>query len=202
MIPTLPTLREVSAVCLRFHPASSYSSSVRARSPAVSARRSALAAASSSCPFSMSCSGSRSTSPQVSGLMTVVATSSVVARRASGGLVNLRLGMVLQIAAAAGGYFGGSYARRVPEHLLQLMFSVVTGTIAAIMLSRLDQRNVILDRSVEPNRFGGCFFEGESRSGDRLPHEASARRPCRLARCGQHLGTASDSAAASCRFRR
>jgi uncharacterized membrane protein YfcA len=97
------------------------------------------------------------------GLMTVVATSSVVANRASGGLVNLRLGMVLQIAAAAGGYFGGSHARRVPEHLLQLVFSVVTGTIAAIMVSRLDQRNVILDRSVEPNRFGGCFFEGESR---------------------------------------
>jgi uncharacterized protein len=97
------------------------------------------------------------------GLMTVVATSSVVANRASAGLVNLRLGMILQIAAAAGGYFGGSYARRVPEHLLQLMFSVVTGTIAAIMLSRLDQRNVILDRSVEPDRFGGRFFEGESR---------------------------------------
>ena len=96
------------------------------------------------------------------GLMTVIATSSVVARGASNGIVNLRLGMVLQIAAAAGGYFGGSVARHIPERALQAMFSVVTGTIAAIMLSRLERRNVILDRSVEPGRFGGRYFEEES----------------------------------------
>jgi uncharacterized membrane protein YfcA len=97
------------------------------------------------------------------GLMTVIATSSVVGREASTGIVNLRLGMVLQIAAAAGGYFGGSYVRRLPEHLLQVMFSAVTGAIAVIMLSRLERRNVILDRSVEPGRFGGRYFEEESR---------------------------------------
>jgi uncharacterized membrane protein YfcA len=96
------------------------------------------------------------------GLMTVVSTSSVVARRAAPAIVNLRLGMFLQIAAAAGGYFGGSYARRIPEHLLQLTFSLVTGAIAAIMLSRLERRNVILDTTVEPNRCGGRFFEEES----------------------------------------
>jgi hypothetical protein len=96
------------------------------------------------------------------GLMTVVATSSVVARGAGTGIVNLRLGMVLQIAAAAGGYFGGSYARQIPEHVLQATFSVVTGGIAAIMLSRLERRNVILDGSAEPGRFGGRYFEVES----------------------------------------
>ena len=96
------------------------------------------------------------------GLMTVVATSSVIARQAAPGLVNLRLGMLLQIAAAAGGYFGGSHARRIPEHLLQLTFSLVTGAIAAIMLSRLERRNVILDPTIEPNRCGGRFFEEES----------------------------------------
>ena len=97
------------------------------------------------------------------GLMTVVATSSVVARGTSrSGVVNIRLGMALQIAAAAGGYFGGTFARRIPEHLLQLIFSGVTGAIAAIMLSRLERRNVILDRSIDPGPFGGRFFEEES----------------------------------------
>jgi uncharacterized membrane protein YfcA len=97
------------------------------------------------------------------GLMTVVATSSVVARGTiQHGTVNLRLGMVLQIAAAAGGYFGGTYARRIPEHLMQAMFSAVTAVIAAIMLTRLEKRNVILDQSVDPGRFGGRYFEEES----------------------------------------
>ena len=96
-------------------------------------------------------------------LMTVVATSSVVARGAGrSGMVNLRLGMVLQIAAAAGGYFGGAYARRIPDHVLQVMFAVVTAAIAAIMLSRLERRNVILDTTTDPGRFGGRFYEEES----------------------------------------
>jgi uncharacterized protein len=97
------------------------------------------------------------------GLMTVVATSSVVARGTTQrGMINLRLGMVLQIAAAAGGYFGGSIARRIPEHQLQLMFAAVTGAIASIMLSRLDKRNVSRDLSIDPGRFGGRYYEEES----------------------------------------
>jgi uncharacterized membrane protein YfcA len=97
------------------------------------------------------------------GLATVVATSSVVARgTAQRGVVNLRLGMVLQIAAAAGGYFGGSVARRVPEHVLQITFAAVTAVIAALMLSRLEKRNVILDTSIDPGRFGGRYYEEES----------------------------------------
>jgi uncharacterized protein len=97
------------------------------------------------------------------GLMTVVATSSVVARGTSGsGVANLRLGMLLQIGAAAGGYFGGTLARRIPEHALQVMFAVVTALIAAIMLSRLERRNVILDTSIDPGRLGGRYYEEES----------------------------------------
>ena len=97
------------------------------------------------------------------GLMTVIATSSVVARGTDrSGVVNLRLGMVLQIAAAAGGYFGGRYARRIPEHVLQVMFAGVTAAIAAIMLSRLERRNVILDTSIDPGPFGGRYYESES----------------------------------------
>jgi uncharacterized protein len=96
-------------------------------------------------------------------LMTVVATSSVVARGTSGsGMVNLRLGMALQVAAAAGGYFGGAYTRRIPEHALQIMFSAVTATIAAMILSRLERRNVIFDRTAPPGIFGGHYYDDES----------------------------------------
>lgn len=97
------------------------------------------------------------------GLTTVVATSSVVARGTTqSGVVNLRLGMVLQIAAAAGGYFGGTAARRIPEHALQVTFSAVTAVIAALMLSRLEKRNVILNTSADPGRFGGRYYDEES----------------------------------------
>jgi uncharacterized membrane protein YfcA len=92
-------------------------------------------------------------------LMTVIATSSVVARgNRRTGMINLRLGVVLQIAAAVGGYAGGSYARLVPEHALQIMFASVTAAIAAIMLSRLERRNVILDPTVDPGTFGGRYY--------------------------------------------
>lgn len=97
------------------------------------------------------------------GLTTVIATSSVVARNTgASGVVNLRLGMVLQIAAAAGGYFAGAAVQRIPERALQITFSAVTAGIAAIMLSRLEKRNVIPDGAVEPGTFGGRFYEEES----------------------------------------
>ena len=97
------------------------------------------------------------------GLMTVIATSSVVSARGAGRrLANLRLGMVLQIASSAGGLVGGIYVARLPHRALYIMFAAVTAAIAVIMVSRLDRRNVILDRSVDPGPFGGRFFEDES----------------------------------------
>jgi uncharacterized protein len=97
------------------------------------------------------------------GLMTVIATSSVVAAGTSGkGVVNLRLGMVLQIAAAAGGLAGGYTVERLPLPVLYATFSIVTAVIAVIMLSRLDRRNVILDDTLDVGRFGGRFYEAES----------------------------------------
>jgi hypothetical protein len=100
------------------------------------------------------------------GLMTVIATSSVVSAGSSGkGLVNLRLGMVLQIAAAGGGLVGGVTVERLPRPVLYALFSVVTAGIAAIMLSRLERRNVILDESIDVGRFGGRFYEEESGRG-------------------------------------
>ena len=98
------------------------------------------------------------------GLMSVIATSSVVSAATAGRRpVNLRLGMVLQIASTAGGLTGGVYVAHVPHRVLYAIFAAVTATIAGIMVSRLDRRNVILDAAVDPGSFGGRFFDEESR---------------------------------------
>lgn len=96
------------------------------------------------------------------GLMTVIATSSVVSAAGGRRPVNLRLGMLLQIASSAGGLVGGVYVARMPPRALYILFALVTAGIAAITLARLDRRNVILDRAADPGRFGGRFFEEES----------------------------------------
>ena len=97
------------------------------------------------------------------GLMTVIATSGIVSAEGNGRRpANLKLGMLLQIASSAGGLIGGVYVARFPHRALYVMFAVVTAAIAVIMVTRLDRRNVILDRTVDPGPFGGRFFEEES----------------------------------------
>jgi uncharacterized membrane protein YfcA len=95
-------------------------------------------------------------------LMTVIATSSAVSARTAGRqLINLRLGMVLEVASAAGGVMAGITLRFLPERVLFLGFALITAAISAIMLTRLDRRNV-LDGSVEPGVLGGRYYEAES----------------------------------------
>ena len=97
------------------------------------------------------------------GLMTVIATSSVVSAGSAGRrLVNLRLGMLLQVAASASALIAALLVVRLPQTILYLMFSAVTAFIALLMLSRLERRNVILDSSVEPGTLGGRFYDEES----------------------------------------
>jgi len=97
------------------------------------------------------------------GLMTVIATSSVVSAGSAGRrLVNLRLGMLLQVAASASALIAALLVVRLPQTILYLMFSAVTAFIALLMLSRLERRNVILDASVEPGTLGGRFYDEES----------------------------------------
>jgi hypothetical protein len=96
-------------------------------------------------------------------IMTVIATSSVVAAgSASRPLVNMRLAMLLLIAASAGGLVGGITVIRLPESALSAVFAIVTGGIAVLMLSRLDRRNVILDTAVEPGWLGARVHDNES----------------------------------------
>jgi uncharacterized protein len=95
-------------------------------------------------------------------LMAVIATSSAVSARTAGRhLINLRLGMLLEVASAAGGLAAGVTLQYFPERLLYGLFSFVAMAIAAIMLTRLDRRNV-LDASEDPGRLGGRYFDEES----------------------------------------
>jgi hypothetical protein len=96
-------------------------------------------------------------------LATVIATSSSVsAGRTGKQLINMRLGMVLEVATAAGSLLGGVTAQVLPQTTLQLMFGVMAAVVAVIMLSRLGRRNVLLDPSIDPGMLGGRFHDAES----------------------------------------
>jgi uncharacterized protein len=95
-------------------------------------------------------------------LTTVIATSSSVsAARTGKQLINMRLGMVLEVATAAGSLLGGVTAQMLAQTTIQKLFSGATAVVAVIMLSRLQRRNV-LDASVDPGLLGGRFHEDES----------------------------------------
>ena len=96
-------------------------------------------------------------------LMTVIATSSAVASaRAGQHLMNLRFGMLLEVATAAGSLLGGITAQFVSETTLQRTFGVVAVLVAIVMLTRINRRNVITDPDIDPGRFGGRFYDADS----------------------------------------
>jgi uncharacterized membrane protein YfcA len=98
-------------------------------------------------------------------LTTVIATSSAVsAGRAGKQLINMRLGMLLEVATAAGSLFGGVTAQFLAQSTLQRLFGLVAMIVAIIMLTRLKRRNVMLDPSSDPGVLGGRFYDEESRS--------------------------------------
>jgi len=96
-------------------------------------------------------------------LTTVIATSSTVsAARAGKHLINMKLGMLLEVATAACSFLGGVTAQFLSQSVLQKMFGVVAMCVALIMLTRLKRRNVILDPNADPGRLGGRYYEQES----------------------------------------
>jgi uncharacterized protein len=96
-------------------------------------------------------------------LTTVIATSSTVsAARAGKQLINMKLGMLLEVATAAGSFLGGVTAQFVSQSALQKLFGFVAMIVALIMLSRLRRRNVILDPAADPGVLGGRYHEDES----------------------------------------
>jgi hypothetical protein len=98
-------------------------------------------------------------------LTTVIATSSAVAAgRAGQQLMNLRLGMLLEVATAAGSLLGGITAQLVSESALQRLFGIVAIFVSAVMVSRINRRNVILDATVDVGRLGGRYHDPETGS--------------------------------------
>jgi uncharacterized membrane protein YfcA len=96
-------------------------------------------------------------------LTTVIATSSTVsAGRAGKHLINMKLGMLLEVATAAGSFLGSVTAQFISQSVLQKLFGFVAVIVALIMLSRLRRRNVILDPAADPGVLGGRYHEDES----------------------------------------
>jgi uncharacterized membrane protein YfcA len=96
-------------------------------------------------------------------LTTVIATSSVVsAGRAGKQLINIRFGMLLEVATAGGGLLGGVTAQFLAQSTLQQLFGVVAAITGITMLGRLQRRNVMPDSSADPGWLGGRFYEAES----------------------------------------
>jgi len=98
-------------------------------------------------------------------LTTVIATSSSVsAARAGTQLINLRLGMVLEVATVAGSLLGGFTAALLSEPTLQRLFGAVTVFAGVAVFGRLNRRSVVLDASADPGPLGGRYYEEESRA--------------------------------------
>ena len=96
-------------------------------------------------------------------LTTVIATSSSVsAARSREHVINLRLGMLLEVATAGGSLLGGITAQLIDPAHLQKLFGVTMAAIAATIMTRLNRRNVILDSSVDTGVLGGRYVEEES----------------------------------------
>jgi uncharacterized protein len=94
-------------------------------------------------------------------LMTVIATSSAVSAGTAGrNLINLRLGMLLEVASAAGGLTAGVTFQHLSERTLFISFATVTALIALLMVTRIDRRNV-LDASIDSGLLGGRYFDDE-----------------------------------------
>lgn len=96
-------------------------------------------------------------------LTTVIGTSSTVsAGRTGSHLINYRLGMVLEVATAAGSLLGGITAQYMSPHVLEQIFALVTVGVGLTTLSRLNRRNIVLGDDFNCGTLGGRYVEHES----------------------------------------
>ena len=95
----------------------------------------------------------------ISVMATAVASASVNLDR---GLVNVRLGLLLEVATASGALLGGLVAGHLTQRQLFLTFAATMSTMGLVMALRSRRRNVIADLSVEPGVLGGRLKEGEA----------------------------------------
>ena len=93
-------------------------------------------------------------------LMTLIGTSSAVSASTTGRhLINLRLGMLLEVASAAAACRGSDISTLERSHALSRLRGR-TACIAVLMLTRLDKRN-LLDPTLDPVRSWALLRRGE-----------------------------------------
>ena len=96
-------------------------------------------------------------------LVSVIATASASSTvNLDRGLVNMRLGMVLEVATSIGGLAGGFTAALLSQRQLFVLFGVTLAVMGLVMALRSGRRNVIADTGVDPGRLGGRILEGQT----------------------------------------
>jgi uncharacterized membrane protein YfcA len=95
-------------------------------------------------------------------LITIIATSSAAsAAKGRLQLVNLRLGMVLEVFTTSGGVLGLWLFGKTDSHTVRMAFAATLLGIALIVLSRIDKRNV-LEPGADIGALGGRFHDKET----------------------------------------
>ena len=96
-------------------------------------------------------------------LVTIIATSSVTATNpGQRQLTNLKLGMLLEAFSAPAALLAAYWATSISEPTLRRVFAAAAIGIAAVMYTRLNKRNVVIDPAFDTGPLGGRFFEAES----------------------------------------
>jgi uncharacterized membrane protein YfcA len=95
-------------------------------------------------------------------LLAVIATSSMVTAGSTGRrVINVRLGMVLEIATTLGGLAGGLTALTLSHRALSTLFGIVATLIAVVMLRQRNELVTVLDETADPGWLGGRFYSYE-----------------------------------------
>lgn len=93
-------------------------------------------------------------------LVSVIATASASSTvNLNRGLVNMRLGLVLEVATSIGGLAGGVIAALMSQGQLFVVFGGTLVGMGLLVLARAGRRNVIADSEAEPGLLGGRLQE-------------------------------------------
>jgi uncharacterized protein len=95
----------------------------------------------------------------ISVMATAVASASVNLDR---GLVNMRLGLLLEVATASGALLGGLITAHLTQRQLFLIFAATMSSMGLVMALRSGRRNVIADLDADVGALGGRLREGEA----------------------------------------
>ena len=96
-------------------------------------------------------------------LFTVIGTSSAVTLSWSGReRLNVRLGLLLAVAAVLGATLGNRQLDNLTEFWFQRIFGITAVAGAAVILARSGRRNVLVGENIDVGPLGGRFHENES----------------------------------------